>query len=377
MERLPIKHRQRHWMAVLPLLILVVSVVGIKPVICHNNNWLHTDGMFIKDAAGNVVTLRGVHIYTCLQNEQVKFTRSKEMGANVVRLAIWKNAVEGNLSGPCVGTPGLENIDRAIAYAKNAGLMVILDQHIWSLNVEPAPTAFFTDAALQESWLTMWRTLIDRYANEPTVIGVDLMNEPWSIVNRPANAKALWEGIAKNAVTVLRPRNPNLIFFVSGWGPVTFPMWDDIAFLRQPNTAITDHVYGEKTVEWLNTRYSTYQGIPVWLGEIGFTTISYMEQQLDRFDALGLHYTLFVYGVNSWGLLYDIVDRNYNLTVVGLAYRDHLASLTPPLTDTPTSTNTPTPTPTFTPTPTPTPECITVRFHDGSEITVCEGQTCR
>ncbi len=292
--------------------------------------WLHTDAGKIKDAGGNVVRLRGVNTYVCLQNEQAKFDGIKALGANVVRLAFWKNAVEGNPAGPCKGAPGLDNLDRAVGYAKNAGLMVILDQHIWAWKVEPAPAKFFTDSAAQESWLSIWRMLIDRYKDNETVIGVDLMNEPWSIRPRPANAQDVWETIAKRAVTELRRRNPKLIYFVSGWGRQTQPMWTDMEFLKQPNTAITDHVYGQRTLDWLRTRYAPYisAGVPVWLGEIGFkpSEASDVVSQLRSYDELDLHYTLFVYGVNSWHSPYDIVDRDYSLTSIGIKYRDHIAS---------------------------------------------------
>jgi len=299
-----------------------------------NNDWLHTDGRLIKDASGNVVNLRGVHMYVCLQNEQAKFIQAAAMGANVIRLALWKNAIEGNPSGPCVGMDGLVEIDKAVQYAKNAGLKVILDEHFWSLNVEDAPLEFFTDPALQASWLNMWQTLINRYKNDPTVVGIDLMNEPWAIVGRTIANKPQWEAIAENAVAVLHPLNPNLIIFVEGWGPQTQPMWSDIPFLQQPNVAISDHVYGQKTFQYLSDRYEIYtsQEIPVWLGEIGFTSSeeSFMISQLNSFDSLGLHYTLFVYGVASWNLSYDIVDSSYNLTSIGLIYSNHLNSMSPP-----------------------------------------------
>jgi len=338
--------------------------------------------------------LRGVVMYVCLQNEQAKFTQARAMGANVVRLAFWKNAIEGNPSGPCVGQDGLTALDNAIQYAESAGLRVILDEHIWALNVPNAPAAFFTDPALQESWLAMWRLLIDRYANNQTVIGIDLMNEPWSISGKPANARDLWEVIAKNAVLDLRPHNPNLIFFLSGWGPATEPMWLDTVFAQQANIALTDHVYGQKTTAWMDARYNAYlgAGIPVWLGEIGFLSSGsgWMEAQLDNFDARSLSYALYVYGSGYWLDQYDIVNASYALTGIGTIYRDHLAelvptatptttpthtatsTLTPTPTYTPTSTFTSTPTPTDTPTPTRTPECQTVIFSDGMTLDICK-----
>lgn len=296
--------------------------------------YLHTDGKELKNAQGQVVLLRGVNTYVCIQNNQTKFTKIAEAGFNVVRLALWKNAIEGNPSGPCVGQTGLAEIDKALSYAKNAGLMVILDHHRWGADIENAPLAFFTTPALQQEWLTMWKLLIARYQNDPTVIGIDLMNEPWAITGQTPINKTHWESIAKNAYTTLHPLNPNLIIFVSGWGMATQPMWSDLEFLKQPNLALSDHVYRERSRAFLLTRYQSYlnAGIPIWLGEVGFqeSEASFMESQLDFYDELALHYTVFVFGVTPpWSTPFEIADSHYNLTPIGQRFRAHLNQSSP------------------------------------------------
>ncbi len=300
------------------------------------DGWLHTAGGSIQDETEHVVTLRGVNMFIRLQNERAKFMAAAASGANVVRLMLWKQDIEGNPGAPIAGHDqrGLAAIDNAVMWARDAGLRVILTEQIWEFQVPSAPSAFFSNPALQASWVAMWRTLIDRYRHDDTVIGIDLMNEPWSIRPRPEGAQASWELIAKAAVAELRPRNPNLLFVVSGWGPITEPMWNDVAFLQQPNTVVSDHVYGalsphgEKTFQYLSTRYApfTSQGVPIWLGEIGFlpSEQSFMERQLDNFDLLGLHYCLFVFGAQRWASPYDMVDATYTLSPTGAIYRAHL-----------------------------------------------------
>jgi len=328
--RLP--KRMEYEMNKIFLAILVFIFFSPPQAVC---GWLHTEGRSIKDSAGNVVMLRGVNMYIRLQNERTKYNAAKAMGANVVRLMLWKQDIEGNPGTlyPGEDQRGLTAIDDAVQWAHDAGLMVILEQQIWSFQVEPAPVEFLTDAALQESWLSMWCTLIDRYKNNDTVIGIDLMNEPWNIKNRPPNEVAvpLWESIAKNAVTKLRPHNPNLIFFIEGWGMLVQPMWSDFEFLQQPNTVISDHVYGYKPYQFLSDRYSIYtkQNIPVWLGEIGFlpNEVLFMIHQLNNFDQLGLHYTIYTFGASPWDSPYYIVSASYDLTSIGQIYSDHIKSL--------------------------------------------------
>jgi hypothetical protein len=280
-------------------------------------------------------------------------------------LCLWKCDIETpgpNNTGPEEGKDkrGLAAIDDAIGWAHDAGLMVILDQHIWSEAVEPAPSSFLSLPTLQAQWLAMWRLLVDRYKNDPTVIGIDLMNEPWSIKGVSASQRGAWEKIAKNAVFDLRSHNPNLLFFVEGWArQKPLPGWLDVEFLKQPNVVYSEHIYyacasSYPLPEWeapwriaystgnlpegrdflsqdMDSRFGFYtnQGIPVWIGETGFLTShpywqEQMEDELELLDQRGIGYAAFAYGVSRWALKYDIIDASYNLTTVGRVYRNHL-----------------------------------------------------
>lgn len=326
-------------------------------------SYLHTDGRWIKDADGKVVTFRGVNAFIRLQNVQAKFAAIKAMGANIVRLMLWKQDIEnpGSDADPDWDLSGLAAIDRAVGWCRDLGLMVIFDQQAWSLNVAPGPPTFWTDPVVLETWLAMWRTLVNRYKDDPMVIGVDLMNEPYAIAN-PAvpDRQGAWEAIVKNAVMELRPLNPNLLFVVAGWGQRTVPGFRDIAFLQQANVVYTDHIYyaspesyhtwgqaynigdtlnGEALLsayahnKWF---YFTDLGIPVFIGEIGFDpAILYwheqMEDELNILDGGSLSYALFVVGTQRWGLAYDIMDEAYNLTEVGIEYSDYIKSWEEPM----------------------------------------------
>lgn len=343
----------RHAMLALSLLFSPVCAQAAS-------GWLHTDGRWIKDAGGNVVTLRGVNMFVRLQNEQAKFTGAKAAGANVIRLMLWKQDIETpGTNAPGYDESGLAALDRAVGWAHDAGLYVILDQQIWSFKVEPAPASFLTDPAVQAEWLAMWRLLVDRYKSDPTVVGIDPMNEPYCVKNATvADRMGAWEKIVKNAVNELRPHNTNLLFFVEGWGPRTTPGFRDVPFLQQPNIVYSDHVYykdaypvhawataystGDLTggkvlfsqVADKRWTYYTDKGIPVWMGEIGFATSSphWREQMADElalFDERGIGYALFCYGVHRWRLEWDIVDTSYGLTRIGQIYSEHIKTIIP------------------------------------------------
>lgn len=321
----------------------------------YHEGLYHTDGRWIKDHAGRIVTLKGVNVYARLQNEEAKFAAAKALGANVIRLAFWKSDIESPGARTGQDYRGLAALDDAIGWAKAHGLKVILDQHIWTTNVEPCPPAFFTDTSLQESWLAMWALVLNRYSNEPTVIGIDPMNEPWATGVGPAYRDE-WEAIVMNAVTIFKTINPRLLYFVEGWSPIQIPSWrtNNIAVLKQANVVYSDHLYYNPagSLAWnvayrnegVNAGHAAFSAyvtamykywldndIPLWLGEIGFDPShihwqEQMEYELSLLNSLEISYTLFVFGVNTWSLSYDIVDAAYNLTPVGELYRRNLTS---------------------------------------------------
>ncbi|NUN95200.1 MAG: cellulase family glycosylhydrolase [Candidatus Omnitrophica bacterium] len=151
---------------------------------------------------------------------QEDFHRISGWGFNSIRLLLIWDAIEPE--------PGeydenyLRMIDERIAWARNAGLGVVLDMHqdlygpkipggdgapewatrdqgkphifpggVWSMAYYTSPMvqasfdSFWSNApgpggvGLQERYAAMWRHVAGRYADNSTVIGHDLMNEPF------------------------------------------------------------------------------------------------------------------------------------------------------------------------------------------------------
>jgi len=338
-----------------------------------SSGWLHTEGRWIKNGQGMIVGLYGVNTYVRLQNEWLKFVSAKSYGFDTIRLGFWKYDIEHPTSDdPNVDKSGVDAIDRAVSWSTSLGLKVILDQHLWgpyggNEYCWPAPGEFLSNTVLQQQWLDMWRLLVDRYKNNPTVVGIDIMNEPY-MMGRPescpaskevsvSNPWSVWEGIAKNAVADLKTHNPNLLFIVEGWA--NDHPWNDIAFLKQGNVVLSNHIYhhfakdwddwgkayasgnlvtGKQLLaKWIDDNYMVYvnQGIPFWVGETGFLTSDpYWQQQmadeLKLFDDRNLSYSAYVHAVSAWNEPFDLIDHStssYNLTIVGRMFASHLLAL--------------------------------------------------
>jgi endoglucanase len=184
--------------------------------------YLYTSGNQIVDSNGNPVRLACVG-YFQFTNYVQDVAGMVADGFNCARLQ-WRDAT---LSAD------FTDIDATVAAAKTYGLKIILDHHLdeagsscdnysqqvnglWidsgtgTNGTDGCVTGTVTAAAFQNDWLTV----ASRYANNPTVIGFDLDNEPLAY-----SGMSVWGGIHKmyqdvgNAILAV---NPNVLIIAEG-----------------------------------------------------------------------------------------------------------------------------------------------------------------
>ena len=187
-------------------------------------NW-HTAGNQILDANNQTVRIAGINWYgfettdevvhgLWAQDYQAILNAIKSNGYNTIRLPYSNQMVESpiipsnisynNGSGPIntdlKGLNSLEIMDKVIAAAGSDGLRVILVNHRSEAgNSAEANGLWYTTAYPESAWINDWLTLVNRYAGykdangNPTVIGVDLRNEPHLIANG-SHTGACWTG---------------------------------------------------------------------------------------------------------------------------------------------------------------------------------------
>jgi endoglucanase len=271
------------------------------------------------------------------QDYQAILNTIKTLGYNVIRLPFSNEMVEQNpiptnfttnaggkkVNTALVGQTALQDLDTIIAYAGSIGLRVILDNHRSEAgNSNEASGLWYTSAYPQSSWLTDWQTLAMRYSDSkftfngnPTVIGVDLRNEP-HLSGSSATSGSCWTGdtatngcpktltaqnwpaaaeLAGNAIATI---NPNLLIFVEGidcysgvcgWqgGNLLGVAGNPVVLKFAHQLVYSAHDYGpalfrqawfnaNTTPASLNAVWTKYWGYisaagtaPVWLGEFG------------------------------------------------------------------------------------------------------------
>jgi endoglucanase len=331
------------------MLMAVVALIFISApggVRAQGAGYWHTSGSQILDANGYPVRIAGINWFGFETREQVahglanqdyrKIIQTiKSDGFNTIRLPYSNQMVEnpiipaflnvpGAINGELAGLNSLQIMDKIVAAAGSEGLKVILDDHRSEAGDSNEPTGlWYTSAYPESNWIGDWEMLVKRYKDftdadgNPVVIGADLRNEPYTMVNGqptgscwtgdtttggcPVNDTAHnWPQAAGRAASAILDVNPKLLIFVEGvdcysgscnWqggnleGAGSYPV--ELAYTG--HLVYSAHDYGPQVSPqpWFRndttdalleqgwTRHWAYLSAgniaPVWLGEFGTT----------------------------------------------------------------------------------------------------------
>jgi endoglucanase len=410
----------RGWLA----LTLFLMLCGSGLVQAQGAGYWRTKGNQIVDSNGDVVRIAGVNWYgfettdylahgLWAQDYKTILNTIKNLGFNVIRIPFSNQMVESNpvptdyttyangqpANGALVGQTALADLDTIVAYAGSIGLRVILDNHRSEAgNSNEANGLWYTSAYPQSNWIADWQALAERYSasrftfnGNPTVIGMDLRNEPHLIANGYSGAcwtgdtetngsysgcptsltSQNWPVAAQAAGNAILAINPKLLIFVEGndcydgtcgWqGGNLMGVASNPVVLNVPHQLVySAHDYGPNLYAqpWFNsstTQSSLYAvwnkfwgtinaggTAPVWLGEFGTdNNISDIENaaagsQGQWFESLisylqanpSIGWTYWALnGEDSYGLL----DNNYDATPANAQKESMLASIQFPL----------------------------------------------
>jgi len=180
---------------------------------------------------------------------------------------------------------GYEFLDKIIQWSAEEGLYVILDMHVapggqtgGHIDDSFGQPALFDDPANQQLAIRIWREIAERYRDEPTVLGFDLLNEPIAHFVDTGYYNPQLEPFYKQAVRAIREVNQNHIIFLSGaqWGG-NFSVFGDVF---DDNVAYTFHEYWSDPSQTTIQKYLDFRqnnNVPLWLGESGQNTFAWIE----------------------------------------------------------------------------------------------------
>jgi endoglucanase len=391
----------------------------------QGTGYWHTSGNKILDSSGTEVRIAGINWYGAetpdylvhglwAQDYHTVLNNIKSLGYNVIRIPFSNQLVESNpvptnysnyVNGPVnqalVGQTALQDLDTIIAYAGSIGLRVILDNHRSEAGeTNEANGLWYTSAYPQSNWIADWQTMARRYSastftfnGNPTVIGMDLRNEP-HLSGTGSTTGSCWTGdtatngcptslttqnwpvAAEAAGNAILAINPKLLIFVEGndcysgvcgWqggnligvatNPVTLRVADQLVYSAHdygPNLFQQSWFNSSTTPASLDAVWNKYWGYisvdgtaPVWLGEFGTDNTSTdienstAGSQGQWFESLvgylqnnpSINWTYWALnGEDTYGLL----DGSYDDTPPSSLKQSELASIQFPLGGTPT-----------------------------------------
>ena len=210
--------------------------------------YFRTSGNQIVDAAGKVVKIAGVNWFGMESGNYAPhglWTRGymemmdqmKQLGFNTIRLPFSNqlfdpgstpNSIDFNKNPDLQGLTGLQIMDKIVAYAGQIGLRIFLDHHRSGAGAGAEGSGLWYTSQYPESrWISDWAMLAGRYANNPSVIGADLHNEPHGPARWGTGTADDWRLAAERAGNAILAVNPNWLIIVEGveQGPSGYYWW--------------------------------------------------------------------------------------------------------------------------------------------------------
>lgn len=201
---------------------------------------------------------------------------------------------------------GFEILDRVIGWCKQAGLHVILDMHDapggqTGANIDDSYGFpwLFVDQSDRKLFVEIWERIAKHYANNPTVLGYDLLNEPIAPYFGADDEKFNKElqPLYIETTKAIRRFDKNHVIILSGaqWGGNT-SVFTDWKF--DDNLMFTIHRYQQKPdvsgiQDFLDFRKKT--NLPLYMGETGENTDQWIASLRKTLDENNIGWTFWPY----------------------------------------------------------------------------------
>lgn len=174
-------------------------------------------------------------------------------GFNSVRIPIRWSAHAAMQSPYTIAPAFFERVDWAVEQALSRDLLVVINMHHYE-------EMFSDPEEEQERFLALWRQIAEHYADYPSELLFEILNEPHG-----ALSPSRWNGLLKETLTVIRESNPTRAVVI---GPVNWNSADALGSLQLPQEdrylIATFHYYEpfhftHQGAEWV-------EGANAWLG---------------------------------------------------------------------------------------------------------------
>ena len=213
--------------------------------------------------------------------EDIEFIAST--GANTIRLPFhYKLFTDEDYMGLSAAQDGFERVDSLVCWCRDNGLYLILDMHDapggqTGDNIDDSygyPWLFESERS-QQLFCDIWRSIAERYKDETTILGYELINEPIApYFENMEELNGKLEALHKRAVKAIREVDTNHIILLGGaqWNGNFKPFSD---WKYDDKIMYTCHRYGGDPTKAAIQEIIDFRDkvdLPMYMGEIGHNT---------------------------------------------------------------------------------------------------------
>lgn len=228
-------------------------------------------------------------------------------GANTIRLPFhYKLFTDEDYMGLTSDQDGFARIDSVVSWCKANDLYLILDMHDApggqtgdNIDDSYGYPWLMESAKSQEQFAEIWTNIADRYKNEPTILGYELINEPvatyFEAEQDSLNRKLV--DVYKKGVAAIRSVDPNHIILIGApqWNSNFTPL-EGVDFGGQ--VMYTCHRYGGDPTPDAIRSYIDFRdqmNAPMYMGEIGHNTDEWQAAFVKTMKDNNIGYTFWPY----------------------------------------------------------------------------------
>lgn len=325
------------------VILILSTLASVITTSAKDLSKIHVEGKSFVDEKGKTIIFKGL----CF-SDPVKlisenkwgdgyFSEASSWNANIVRFPIHPQNI--NIYG---WDKTFEAIDQGIAWARQLGMYVIIDWHsIGNLKDEKYTNTMYNTT--KEETFRFWRTVAQRYKDEPAVALYELFNEPTTQQNGLGSCTwDEWRIINEQIIDTIRTYDTDKVCLCAGFNWAYDLTEVKAKPVRRPNIAYVSHPYPMKREQPWEEKWEKDFGYvadtyPVVCTEIGYclesergahvpvkSTDVYADHITKYFEQKGISFTIWCFDPH-WAPTH-ITDWNYTLSTQGRYFKKYLQS---------------------------------------------------